>query len=310
MVVLPGMEASIEPVLAAAGGWPGRVWAPFPARATRLVRQKSNLAGLAADAGLAVPRAWVRAPAGDVAPARIGFPCAVKSDDPVGRLSATRIVRDRDQLRRLVAGLPAGEPVLVQECVTGPLTCVAVVIDRAGALVARFQHVAHTTWPADAGPTARAVSVAPDDQLIARAARLAAAAGYWGLLQLDFLAGRGGPTLIDANPRFYPALALATACGVNLPAAWLRVITGTPAAPPELGDYRVGRRYRWLEADIIAALRGRPDRLLQRPQRPTTGAMWEPDDPIPAALLSALAITARPAKRLTALLDRPARTSR
>ena len=91
-----------------------------------------------------------------------------------------------------MAGLPPTEPLLVQERVAGPLTCVGVVIDRAGALVARFQHVAHTTWPADAGPTARALSVAPDDDLIARAARLAGAAGYWGLLELDFLAGPTG----------------------------------------------------------------------------------------------------------------------
>ena len=131
-----------------------------------------------------------------------------------------------------------------------------------------------------------------------------------GLVGTGFLGRPDGPTLIDANPRFYPALALATACGVNLPAAWHRVITGPPAGAPEPGAYRVGLEYRWLEADIIAALRGRPDRLLQRPDRPTTGAMWEPDDPIPAALLSALAITSRPAKRLTALLDRPTRAAK
>jgi predicted ATP-grasp superfamily ATP-dependent carboligase len=143
------------------------------------------------------------------------------------------------------------------------------------------------------------LSVVPDRDLVARSARLVGTAGYWGLVQLDFLPGPDGPALIDANPRYYPALALATGCGVNLPAAWHEVVAGAPSATP--GPYRVGVSYRWLEADLVAALRGTPDRLLRRAGGPTTGAMWDAADPVPAALLAGLAVASRPAKRVSSL---------
>ena len=72
-------------------GGRGGCWRRFP-RGRRGWCDEVQFGGVGGEAGLAVPRAWVRAPAGDVARARIGFPCAVKSDDPVGRLTATRIV--------------------------------------------------------------------------------------------------------------------------------------------------------------------------------------------------------------------------
>ena len=106
--------------------------------------------------------------------------------------------------------LPPDEVLVVQERLDGPLVCLAMVVDRAGDVVARFQHLAYSTWPAEAGATARGVSVVPDPELVARAARVVGAAGYWGLVQLDFLPGPDGYALIDANPRYYAALALAT----------------------------------------------------------------------------------------------------
>src|SRR5215210_4654790 len=103
---------------------------------------------------------------------------------------------------------------LIQERVRGPLISLGLVVSRAGRLVARFQHVATRTWPAHAGATAFATSVAPDERLIERAARLLIEAGYWGLVEIELLSGPNGPTLIDINPRFYGGLALSLACGV------------------------------------------------------------------------------------------------
>jgi hypothetical protein len=179
-----------------------------------------------------VPRTRGVATAAELRGTRLRFPFAIKSDDPVGSLSATRIVENREALDAILDRLPGDEPVVVQERLGGPLLCLAMVIDRAGDVAARFQHIAHSTWPAEAGPTARAISVAPDLDLFARITRLLRAVGYWGLVQLDFLPGRHGLALVDANPRYYPALALATACGVNLPAAWHRVVVGAPAVVP------------------------------------------------------------------------------
>jgi hypothetical protein len=293
VVPYPGMEPTIDLVVAAAAAC-GDVVAPFPPGPTGLLRQKSNLATLAREARIAVPRTTIVATPAELRGAPISFPCAVKSDHPVERLRGTRIVSSRAALQHLLDHLPPNRALLVQERLEGPLVCLALVVDREGVVVARFQHVAHMTWPAEAGPTARGVSVAPDADLVARSAQLLRAAGYWGLVELDFLPSREGPALIDANPRYYPAIALATACGVNLPAAWHRVVTGGPSAVP--GPYQVGRSYRWLEADIVAALRGRPHRLRPADGGSATGAMWDAEDPLPAALLAGSAVASRPAK--------------
>jgi hypothetical protein len=293
-VAYPGEEPTIDHILAAAAHTP-QVVAPFPAKATRLLRHKAQLAALAHHAGIAVPRTWMVAPARDVRAARVRLPCAVKSEGGVGTLSRTYLVETHEELEAVLGCVPDDERIVVQERLGGPLVCLALVLDRAGAVVARFQYVAETTWPASAGPTARAVSVAPDSDLVQRSARMLRSAGYWGLVQLDFLPGADGLALIDANPRFYAALALATRCGVNLPAAWHGVVAG--AQLPSPGPYRLGLRYRWLEADVVAALRGLPERLRPEPGR-TTGAMWEPRDPAPAALLAASALASRPIRRV------------
>ena len=56
---------------------------------------------------------------------------------------------------------------------------------------------------------------------------------------------------------------------------------------PAPAPYRVGVTYRWLKADLTAALRGLPGRLLYRSPSPRTGAMWAFDDPVPGAVLAA-----------------------
>lgn len=114
--------------------------------------------------------------------------------------------------------------------------------------------------------------------------------GYWGLAQLQFIDGARGPELIDINPRFYGTLPLACAAGVNLPAAWHAVTLDEPV-PPAV-SYRVGVTYRWLEADISAALQGVHGRL-RAGARAASGAMWASDDVVPSALLAAHAVTER-----------------
>jgi len=163
--------------------------------------------------------------------------------------------------------------------------------------------VSQRTWPAAAGTSSRAVTVAPDEGLIARAAGLLAGTGYAGLAQLQFLDVNGVAALIDVNPRFYGSLPLALAAGVNLPAAWHAVASDTP--PPVPGPYRVGVTYRWVGADLMAARHETVRPLLRRAQRPRAGAVWSSDDPVPSALLVAEAVWSRVGKRLPWRAGRP-----
>jgi predicted ATP-grasp superfamily ATP-dependent carboligase len=296
LVVYPGGEQAIDALLGSPD-MPPEAILPYPSPdVLASLRDKRRLAELAAQAGLRAPAAQTATTAAELTPQSVRLPAVIKPARPGRRTVGARIVRSVDELRTVLATLAAGEPLLVQERVHGPLIVLAVVVGRQGRLVARFQQVGSRTWPAEAGGSSHAVSVRPDEHLVSCALRLLNEAGYFGLAQLDLIETDHGPMLIDVNLRFYDSLPLALACSSNLPAAWHAVATGTP--PPALDAYRIGVTYRWLEADLAAAKAGAPRLLLERPRRGSAGAMWAADDPLPGLLLAADAVTIRLQRRL------------
>ena len=296
LVVYPGQERTIDALLAREP-LPDGVRLPYAGReGLAAVRDKARLAELAAAAGLGTPGTVATASAAELRRATIRFPAVIKPVNPGGPLATAKPVESPDDVAAVLEGLPDDEPLLVQERVSGPLVAVALVVDREGRVAARFQQVAERTWPADAGVSALAISVAPDEDLVVRAAGVLAAAGYTGLAQLQFVDGPAGPALIDVNPRFYGSLPLALACGANLPAAWHAVVTGEHVPVP--GDYRVGVTYRWLEGDLLAAFYGHRGRLADRPPRPRVGAVWSAADPVPSAFLAVDSVAMKLGRRL------------
>ena len=292
VVVYPGHEPTIEELLAmpAAAG----VVLPWSPDSLRALRAKRALPALAAGHGLAPPATLFDGTAAELPLADLPLPVVVKPAAGVGELPTARVARTRSELLELAAGLPRDEPVLAQELVRGRLLSLALVLDREGCVVARFQEEATRTWPLEAGSFAATVSVEPDERLVAAAGAMLARAGYWGLAQLDLVRAGGATLLLDVNPRFYFCMPLALACGVNLPAAWHAVVEGRPAGSP--GDYPTGVRYRWLAGDLYAARHGHPARLLRPGPRAAAHTMWAADDPLPSALLALDTLT-RPARR-------------
>jgi predicted ATP-grasp superfamily ATP-dependent carboligase len=291
LVVYPSHEESID-ALFEADLPPGATLPYADAAVTQAFRDKRRLAELAGSAGLPVPRTLLEVTAGELAGQAVALPCAVKAARPGGSLGFTRLIDDADQLRELLAELPPDEPLVVQERAAGPLIGLALVVGRDGRQVARFQQVARRMWPPAAGGSTLALSTEVDEDLAERSTAMLAGAGYSGLAQLQFLRTSRGHALIDVNTRYYGSMPLATAAGVNLPAAWHAVVTGTAdGAPPP--QYRVGMTYRWLEPELVAALRGSPRLLLARGPRPRSGAMWASDDPVPSALLALESATSR-----------------
>lgn len=303
-VVYPGQESTIDALLH--GPLPPDLTLPYPDPAALAdLRDKGRLAALAGEAGLEVPSTLIEATAGELGGWVPSFACVVKPARPNGALATAHIVESGAALQRLVAKLPGDEPLLVQERVCGPLTAVALVLDRGGTATASFQQVTRRTWPTDAGISTVAASVAPDERLTEASRRLLATAGFAGLAQLQFVEATRGLALIDINPRFYGSLPLALACGVNLPAAWHATVTGEP--PVDHDGYRIGVSYHWLEGDLLSAARasGRPLSaslrvLLRPPSHPRTGAVWAGDDPLPSGVFAvdlALGIARRRLRR-------------
>ena len=246
------------------------------------VLDKKRLADAAAEVGLATPQLWAGT---EGLPAVVKAALHYKDGRHEGRWEA-RVVRTSAGLRHAMDEAEAADvPVVVQQFVRGSLMALNLVLDRHGTSIARAQQMTSTIWPRDAGRSARAVTVPVDDKLAAACGQLLAAAGWYGLVQLQFLLPAGGkPVLIDVNPRLYGSVALAVAAGSALPDLAARVVRGeqVPAVP----DARPGVRYRWLEGELRAALAGpaRGHDLVSAlaPARMRVGPVWDARDPLPA----------------------------
>ncbi|MGW2149709.1 ATP-grasp domain-containing protein [Nonomuraea bangladeshensis] len=175
-------------------------------------------------------------------PERPGAPPRIDTLVVPGPEAARRRV---DEVRRL-----GGEP-RVEEFHEGRLMAYAAVTAVGGRVVCDCMQVASRIWPPRAGASCRAETVRVDPPISDRAARLLAALGWFGLAQLQFVVPEDGrPRLIDLNGRFYGSMALATAAGANLPAAWAALAVGHDVPPTRA---RPGVRYQWLEGDLRRA---------------------------------------------------------
>ena len=284
-VVFPGQEQAVGALARHVDVLPDGAILPYPDPGLMLdLSDKSVVADLAVQAGIAPPATLAAGAAGELAGEPPSAPCVVKAYGLSVALPAARVCETAAELDAVLDELPADEAVIVQERAAGSLIALSVVLDRDGSVAALFQSRAVRLWPTAAGASSLSVSVEPDPDLVDRSVAMLRDFGWWGLAHMQFLATARGPALIDVNVRFYGSMPLATAAGVNLPAVWHRVsVGGRPAPPP---NYRLGVRYRWLEGELAAVSKGELRRLATRPVRHTAGAMWSADDPVPGMLLA------------------------
>jgi predicted ATP-grasp superfamily ATP-dependent carboligase len=302
LVLYPGQDEEVNLFIESRDRLPEQAVLPYPGPAPlAALRDKTRLGELASGSGLETPRTVLAGGAAELAGSELPDGAVVKPARPGGSFTHAVVAESAEELRALLAAAPAGEELLLQERLAGQLMALIVVVGRDGSLVRRFQQVATRIWPDAAGPSSLASSVEPDEELAEAARSLLVAAGYWGLAHLQFIETADGPRLIDVNTRFYGSITLALAAGVDLPGAWHAVALDRPAGVP--GPYPAGVTYRWLEADIIATLRGRRGRLFPRPPKPRTGPMWARDDPVPSAMFAVLSVTGALRRRLRGASD-------
>jgi predicted ATP-grasp superfamily ATP-dependent carboligase len=201
-------------------------------------------------AGLAVPRTEE---AGEAALEGWRGALVVKARLHAPTRYETRRFDSAEQAAPFVAELRArGAQPLLQECVAGQLGAIVVVVNRQGEVVAEVQQRCDRSWPAGAGVTARARTIAPDTELSARIRELVRRLEWFGLAEIEYLLDdRGVPRFTDFNGRFYGGIALADRAGVNVAAAWARLATGESLAP--LAPQRIGARFQWLNRDLAAS---------------------------------------------------------
>ena len=182
------------------------------------------------------------------------------------------------------AARAAGAEPIFQPVIAGRLMAFSSVVDRDGRMRARAQQIADRTYPRDFGLSARARTLAIDEDLSERVEALLERIGWTGLSQLQFLVG-DEPILIDFNGRFYGSLSLAVAAGANLPDIWARLATGRDV--PARVDARPGVRYQWLEGDLRAVREssGGIGEIVGSLAYATRAhhSVWSAGDPLPAA---------------------------
>jgi predicted ATP-grasp superfamily ATP-dependent carboligase len=192
----------------------------------------------------------------------------------------------------------AGVDTIVQQPVGGVPILVSVLVREDGTPSLVFVHRRVREARPEGGPSACAVSVAPEPSLVDPAVSLARAMGLAGVpVQFEFRAPAGAPPyLLDVNPRPWGTLGLALDCGVNFYGLAARHALGDPLpAPPP--PYRAGVERHYLPFELRRAgtvIGGTPQPGFPGPWpdkgaacvewlfSPTDGLVGKFEDPMPA----------------------------
>ena len=252
--ILPGGESSLIALAGREDEFPvDVVVGTFPPDLVRRATDKQALAEVAEAAGLATPPTETvsREDLLDRAQ-KLSYPLVLKAarslvSDAEGGLKRVEAQRvdSSDDLVEAMDSLQSS-PLLVQEYIPGVLESVCGVAWR-GRLVCSLLQESARLWPPGFGVASVAISLPPDPELEQATARLVHTLELSGVFQLQFLVNGGERFLIDLNPRIYRSLGAAIAAGLNLPAIWVELLLG---GTPEVGEYRVGVRWRAEESEL------------------------------------------------------------
>lgn len=225
---------------------------------------KSRFQQLAMRIDLPVPVARVIAP-GDPVPGDdfpIPFPIALKPLvriparwEPLAGPGKATSVESLAALRALWPKIMAANlPILAQELVPGPETCIEsyhAYVDERGAIVGEFAGRKIRTWPVSYGDsTALETSGAQDVLVLGRA--LVKKLKFTGVAKFDFKRGPDGRLrLLELNPRFNLWHHLGAVAGVNIPALVYGDLIGAPRT--NMGPAIAGVRWCKPWKDLSAA---------------------------------------------------------
>jgi predicted ATP-grasp superfamily ATP-dependent carboligase len=188
------------------------------------------------------------------------------------------------------------ELLMVQELIDGSEQLSFAALCRDGEVLASLTARRRRQHPGDFGRASTYVETIDDASLERDASALLRAMGYTGIVEVEYKRdpSTGANLLLDVNPRAwgwqslgahagvdFPLLLWRMALGEDVPRAraragerWIRLLTDVPAA------WEQHRRGRLSVADWLRSLRG-----------PLAGAVFAPDDPLPALTDVALLAT-------------------
>jgi predicted ATP-grasp superfamily ATP-dependent carboligase len=203
--------------------------------------------------------------------------------------NGVRRINSLDEFRAFTVDPNGPSEWLAQAYIDGELGAICGIAWE-GKIVCAVHQRSKRTWPEELGISAYAVTTPPNVALEDELGRLVKLLGWSGIFQAQFIHSEECSYLIDLNPRVYGSLALAVKAGMNLPAIWMALVSGTAY---EIPTYGLDVRYRCEELDALALrqLLWQQKRLkIVRellPRRQTAHAVGRLSDPLP--MLTSLA---------------------
>jgi predicted ATP-grasp superfamily ATP-dependent carboligase len=238
---------------------------PIPPLATiRRANDKSSALAAARKAGVPIPATWAPESEEELEGTigRMRMPAIVKLRDDEGTAldpgDRYAVCETGEQIFRAWRRLHAIRPFpLVQERVRGEGFGVGV-LAKDGRVLASVAHRRIREYPVSGGPSSCCETVA-DERLERYASLMVAELGWTGVAMVEFKKD-DDYRLMEVNPRFWGALPLAEAAGVNFPDLLCRLASGEE--PGERPVARPGVRLRFLPLDLAAAWQalGDPER--------------------------------------------------
>jgi D-aspartate ligase len=224
----------------------------------------------------------------------LGYPLVLKNDEPWLRLTrpavrGTAIIRDRLELRRLMASWTGPPSALLQEYLPRERACDWIACAYFGEEPKSrviFTGRKLRSWPPHAGVTTYA-DTRSNPELSRLTYEFCDKTGFRGICDLDwrFDSRTGQYKLLDFNPRLGAQFRLfERGDGLDVVRAMHLDLTGRELPP---GDQVDGRRYVVENLDVPAAIaygRSGERRAASLPCRHREFAWWAADDPLPALL--------------------------
>jgi predicted ATP-grasp superfamily ATP-dependent carboligase/glycosyltransferase involved in cell wall biosynthesis len=277
----------------------------------RWALDKRNTYALAAEHGIDHPRTLPASDLSAVLNADMSFPVVIKPAFRPRNLATTTPkawrADNREELERVhrtAAALMPTERLMLQELIPGDgenqLAYAA--LCRDGEILASLAARRLRQWPREFGMASTFVETIDESELAPLAARLLAASGFTGLIELEFKRDPrdGRLTLLDANPRSWGWISVGPAAGVDFSYLLWRMLVGEDV-PRTHG--RPGARWVRMATDIPAAVsQHRHDGLstgeyLRSLQPPIACSIFARDDPVPALIdapmLAAIGVSRR-----------------
>ncbi|MEQ8169012.1 MAG: ATP-grasp domain-containing protein [Candidatus Eremiobacterota bacterium] len=219
---------------------------------------------------------------------KIKYPVVIKPKESSGSKGVIYINNEHELEREYIKVHSVFPFPLIQERIPpgGEAIGVSAIFNKESKLVASFTHRRIREYPVTGGASTLCESC-HRPSVEALAIELLKKLNWFGVAMVEFKVDPRDktPYLMEINPRFWGSLQLAIYSGIDFPYLLYKVARNEEI--PEIKDYKIGARFRWILPGDILNFISNPNRLTLKPgffnffSKDTTHAIFSREDPLP-----------------------------